>query len=226
MVVTIGHGSNRPRVQLADATRRFEHADQEWLSSDPKADNFESSNIHPIVLLSAERLRRAHPHMRGAVHGTLLLKRGGRLCASLHRRALTGYRCASCHSNAAAACSSSQTRCNDAPLKLQCAAARPGSFHSKPGCRVQQKQLLSEAYQLPPTRQRRFSALQMQLAAAATAAKDGAAGAPAVSQAEDTVVQYVVLRRDLWSDMGWPLGSIIAQACGLSEHISGSPAWI
>ena len=27
----------------------------------------------------------------------------------------------------------------------------------------------------------------------------------------DPLVQYVVLRRDLWIDLGWPLGSIVAQ---------------
>eukprot|EP00873_Tetraselmis_striata_P024659 jgi/Tetstr1/444923/TSEL_032741.t1 len=30
---------------------------------------------------------------------------------------------------------------------------------------------------------------------------------------EDVVVQYVVLRRDLWTELGWPLGSVVAQAC-------------
>lgn len=29
--------------------------------------------------------------------------------------------------------------------------------------------------------------------------------------AADVFVQYVVLRRDLWRDLGWPLGSIMAQ---------------
>lgn len=29
--------------------------------------------------------------------------------------------------------------------------------------------------------------------------------------AADVCVQYVVLRRDLWRDLGWPLGSVIAQ---------------
>ncbi len=30
---------------------------------------------------------------------------------------------------------------------------------------------------------------------------------------ESLLVQYVVLRADLWKEMGWPLGSIVAQAC-------------
>lgn len=33
----------------------------------------------------------------------------------------------------------------------------------------------------------------------------------------DPIVQWVVLRRDLWTDMGWPLGPVIAQACHASS---------
>lgn len=29
----------------------------------------------------------------------------------------------------------------------------------------------------------------------------------------DTVVQYIILRRDLWRDEGWSLGPIVAQGC-------------
>jgi len=29
-------------------------------------------------------------------------------------------------------------------------------------------------------------------------------------------VQYIVLRKDLWGDLGWPLGPVIAQACHAS----------
>mmetsp|Transcript_14624 Transcript_14624/g.44186 ORF Transcript_14624/g.44186 Transcript_14624/m.44186 type:complete len:216 (-) Transcript_14624:435-1082(-) len=43
----------------------------------------------------------------------------------------------------------------------------------------------------------------------------------ATQSAEDTLVQYVVLRRDLWRDQGWPLGSIIAQGC----HASTAALW-
>ncbi|CAD7703632.1 unnamed protein product [Ostreobium quekettii] len=35
------------------------------------------------------------------------------------------------------------------------------------------------------------------------------------------VVQYVVLRRDLWGEMGWPLGSVVAQAC----HACTAAVW-
>ena len=35
------------------------------------------------------------------------------------------------------------------------------------------------------------------------------------------LVQYVVLRADLWKDMGWPLGSIVAQAC----HAATAALW-
>lgn len=40
--------------------------------------------------------------------------------------------------------------------------------------------------------------------------------------ADDTLLQYVVLRRDLWTEMDWPLGSIVAQAC----HASTAALWL
>jgi len=36
------------------------------------------------------------------------------------------------------------------------------------------------------------------------------------------LVQYVVLRRDLWAELGWPLGSVVAQAC----HASTAALWL
>lgn len=39
--------------------------------------------------------------------------------------------------------------------------------------------------------------------------------------AED-LVQYLVLRKDLWNTLEWPLGSIIAQAC----HASTAALWL
>eukprot|EP00878_Enallax_costatus_P017004 GHUV01017852.1.p1 GENE.GHUV01017852.1~~GHUV01017852.1.p1 ORF type:complete len:186 (+),score=46.40 GHUV01017852.1:599-1156(+) len=33
----------------------------------------------------------------------------------------------------------------------------------------------------------------------------------------DPIVQWVVLRRDLWTDIGWSLGPVIAQACHASS---------
>ena len=42
------------------------------------------------------------------------------------------------------------------------------------------------------------------------------------NRAEQSVlVQYVVLRADLWKEMEWPLGSIIAQAC----HAATAALW-
>ena len=35
-------------------------------------------------------------------------------------------------------------------------------------------------------------------------------------------MQYVVLRRDLWADLGWPLGSVVAQAC----HAATAALWL
>lgn len=39
--------------------------------------------------------------------------------------------------------------------------------------------------------------------------------------AED-LVQYVVLRKDLWTDKQWPLGSVVAQGC----HASTAALWL
>lgn len=39
---------------------------------------------------------------------------------------------------------------------------------------------------------------------------------------KDPIVQYIVLRRDLWKSEGWPLGSVVAQAC----HASTAALWI
>ncbi len=36
------------------------------------------------------------------------------------------------------------------------------------------------------------------------------------------IVQYVVLRSDLWKSLEWPLGSIVAQAC----HAATAALWL
>ena len=38
---------------------------------------------------------------------------------------------------------------------------------------------------------------------------------------QEVIVQYVVLRSDLWKDLSWPLGSVVAQAC----HASTAALW-
>jgi hypothetical protein len=38
----------------------------------------------------------------------------------------------------------------------------------------------------------------------------------------DPIVQYVVLRRDLWREHQWPLGSVVAQGC----HASVAAIWL
>lgn len=54
----------------------------------------------------------------------------------------------------------------------------------------------------------------MSTADAATTA--AASQSQADTAAADAVVQWVVLRRDLWQDLGWPLGAVVAQACHAS----------
>lgn len=45
---------------------------------------------------------------------------------------------------------------------------------------------------------------------------------PEAPKLDDPIVQYIVLRRDLWADQGWPLGPLIAQAC----HASVAALWL
>ncbi|KAG2449628.1 hypothetical protein HYH02_005161 [Chlamydomonas schloesseri] len=42
------------------------------------------------------------------------------------------------------------------------------------------------------------------------------------SAPQDPLVQYVVVRKDLWATSGWPLGSVVAQAC----HASSAAMWM
>jgi hypothetical protein len=62
--------------------------------------------------------------------------------------------------------------------------------------------------------------------AAAAGQEAAAAAAPAVAAAapppEDTLLQYVVLRRDLWTELEWPLGSVVAQGC----HAATAALWL
>lgn len=49
-----------------------------------------------------------------------------------------------------------------------------------------------------------------------------AAAADTAPSPQDPIVQYVVLRKDLWAEQGWPLGSVVAQAC----HASSAAMWL
>lgn len=39
---------------------------------------------------------------------------------------------------------------------------------------------------------------------------------------DEVLLQYVVLRKDLWKDLNWPLGSIVAQGC----HAATAALWL
>ena len=54
----------------------------------------------------------------------------------------------------------------------------------------------------------------------ASAAPETAASA--APNTEDVVLQYIILRRDLWTELGWPLGSVVAQGC----HAATSALWL
>lgn len=74
-----------------------------------------------------------------------------------------------------------------------------------------------------PTRHFRhcMSALHTKSTAASTTSSNRVLEAVPVS-APDDLVQYVVLRKDLWNSLNWPLGSIVAQAC----HASTAALWL
>lgn len=56
----------------------------------------------------------------------------------------------------------------------------------------------------------------------ATSSGDGKDITTQHKMSSDAIVQYVVLRKDLWKGMGWPMGSVVAQAC----HASTAVIWI
>lgn len=39
---------------------------------------------------------------------------------------------------------------------------------------------------------------------------------------DDVLLQYIILRRDLWAELGWPLGSVVAQGC----HAATAALWL
>lgn len=53
-------------------------------------------------------------------------------------------------------------------------------------------------------------------------AADANGSASCLGTSSDPVVQYVVLRKDLWVERGWPFGSVVAQAC----HASSAAMWL
>jgi hypothetical protein len=65
-------------------------------------------------------------------------------------------------------------------------------------------------------RQRSATAAAMASAPSAPLHPPSPSAAGAGGATDDPLVQWVVLRRDLWSGLGWPLGPVIAQACHAS----------
>lgn len=59
------------------------------------------------------------------------------------------------------------------------------------------------------------------MASTIASSNTGAEAAAAASRPEDPIVQYIVIRKDLWTEQGWPLGPLIAQAC----HASVAALW-
>ena len=59
-------------------------------------------------------------------------------------------------------------------------------------------------------------------AAEATGAASAAGSDGGCDSSEDTLLQYIVLRRDLWTELDWPLGSVVAQGC----HAATAALWL
>ena len=61
---------------------------------------------------------------------------------------------------------------------------------------------------------------------ASASSRDAGSADAAISDIEEAVpedlVQYIVLRKDLWTELHWPLGSVVAQAC----HASTAALWL
>lgn len=65
--------------------------------------------------------------------------------------------------------------------------------------------------------------------AVATSANQNMSRSPVAASASGTdaappepLLQYVILRQDLWKEMNWPLGSIVAQGC----HAATAALWL
>lgn len=48
------------------------------------------------------------------------------------------------------------------------------------------------------------------------------AGQQQQQSTEEVLLQYIVLRRDLWTELGWPLGSVVAQGA----HAATAALWL
>ncbi len=106
----------------------------------------------------------------------------------------------------------------------QAAASAPFLAHKHLGQRIQ-SQLSASWSRLPhvspaPSRRLMSESSQASQPAAPPQAPQVASGASGPAQ-QDFLVQYVVVRKDLWGGMGWPLGSVVAQAC----HASSAAIW-
>jgi peptidyl-tRNA hydrolase len=73
-----------------------------------------------------------------------------------------------------------------------------------------------------------YRAIQSRRAVAKSAIQN-MAGSPVAASASETdpatpepLLQYVILRKDLWKAMNWPLGSIVAQGC----HAATAALWL
>ena len=95
------------------------------------------------------------------------------------------------------------------------------------------KSIISEAYRagrlnacaqrgpLSETHSRHFfvGSGGQQMSGGATTTATAATNTNEAAPAEPTL-QYVVLRKDLWKEMKWPLGSIVAQGCHAAHKVS------
>ncbi|XP_040379396.1 putative peptidyl-tRNA hydrolase PTRHD1 [Oryza brachyantha] len=107
------------------------------------------------------------------------------------------------------------------PLRLPCSASASAAATHPNSTVLLRRAVTPRLPILPISPRASMSAAATPDAAASTAAAaaSSSVGGEAGKEAEDVVVQYVVLRRDLAD--AWPLGSVVAQGC----HAAVAAVW-
>lgn len=96
--------------------------------------------------------------------------------------------------------------------------------HHAPPLRAHKTLLLHAARPCPslhPPLLCSFLSLSMSSHAPSTACTASATAGVATRSEDDPLVMYIVLRRDLWQEQQWPLGSIVSQGC----HAATAALW-
>ncbi len=116
-------------------------------------------------------------------------------------------------------CAHTVSRC---AKRLHSTRSRPSGSQqaaAPPAVSSKTQQGLLDAAKAPAARGMAAPAAPGSSEAAAAAADPGSTSSGAAPP--DPLLQYVVLRRDLWKELDWPLGSVVAQGC----HAATAALW-